>query len=279
MEKIKIAKNTNKTEHHTHPRNIPNQDCQVSFFNGFNHVSIIVDGMGGHEGGHIAMKVIKNALSKELRSINLNQSSAEIVQEISRVVNNVQQEVVVKVPEYGGAAVTFAIIQTDGTLIIASMGDTRAYIISEYGKVQPATIDNISGYFVTSLAQVKKLRGKDAFALDSLVKEPDSEILDVKFDRRNIVKNVFMAHPSNIIEPGITILKTRKGDSILLTTDGVHDNLTTREIGIALKKGGVRELVLTALERSKDSLHIRSKKDDITASLHNILIQKVKLGS
>lgn len=57
------------------------------------------------------------------------------------------------------------------------------------------------------------------------------------------------------------------GDRVILTTDGVHDNLTRRNIRTIVKKDTkdpAKALVKAALKRSK-SEHFRAKRDDMSA--------------
>ena len=60
------------------------------------------------------------------------------------------------------------------------------------------------------------------------------------------------------------------GDLLILTTDGVHDNLTDREITAILRRprsvgDASKQLVLAARVRSRDREHVRAKPDDMTA--------------
>lgn len=59
---------------------------------------------------------------------------------------------------------------------------------------------------------------------------------------------------------------TEPGDIILITTDGIHDNLTTQEILDTINMGdGPSGLIKAAKIRSGDRGHIRAKADDMTA--------------
>ncbi|MFA6132305.1 MAG: protein phosphatase 2C domain-containing protein [Patescibacteria group bacterium] len=61
----------------------------------------------------------------------------------------------------------------------------------------------------------------------------------------------------------------RKGDRIILVSDGVSDNLPTRKIGKAMKgdnlQAQLENLRDTALDASRDPYNMRRKSDDITA--------------
>lgn len=269
-----FTENINKGENYGFAKNSPNQDAAMSFSDGENKVNVVIDGMGGHEGGSEAANVIGRALSDKIDGIDLNQSEDVLVREIKRIVSEIQQEVIKRVPYNGGAAVTFSITKPNGVVIIASMGDTRAYVIKKEGTIYPATIDNESGYGATSVEEVGRKRGTEAQQLDNYDKESNDRALNDKFKRRNIVDNVFVSNERNVINPGITILKLNEGDNLVLTSDGVHDNLTLLEIRDAFVKGGAEGLLNTAVERSKNYSHVRNKPDDISVSHHKILIKK-----
>ena len=57
------------------------------------------------------------------------------------------------------------------------------------------------------------------------------------------------------------------GDIILATTDGIHDNLTRREIA---EWTTVKDLLAAALARSRDTDHPRAKPDDMTAVMLHV---------
>lgn len=68
-------------------------------------------------------------------------------------------------------------------------------------------------------------------------------------------------------EPTIQAVILGVGDKIILTSDGVHDNLIKDEIEKVLNGGQsnlAEELVQRAKTRSKEN-HIRAKPDDISA--------------
>src|SRR6185503_6855706 len=60
------------------------------------------------------------------------------------------------------------------------------------------------------------------------------------------------------------------GDQLLLATDGVHDNLTDREMASLLRRtktagDASQQLIAAARTRSRERSHLRAKPDDMTA--------------
>jgi len=55
-------------------------------------------------------------------------------------------------------------------------------------------------------------------------------------------------------------------DKFILTTDGVHDNLTFNEMEeVVTKKGDVAKLLVEKARKRSQGKHFRSKPDDISA--------------
>lgn len=70
------------------------------------------------------------------------------------------------------------------------------------------------------------------------------------------------------MEPVTGTLALQTGDRVLLTSDGIHDNLTRTEIEEILKsktKDPARAIVEAARTRSLDNEHLRAKPDDMSA--------------
>lgn len=69
------------------------------------------------------------------------------------------------------------------------------------------------------------------------------------------------------VDPRIILVDIQLGDRILLTTDGIHDNLTSAEIAALLDDsdpdGAAEALIAAARERSVSS-HFRAKPDDMS---------------
>lgn len=83
------------------------------------------------------------------------------------------------------------------------------------------------------------------------------------FRSRNMIKNCLDGVGG--VDIHTIAIYTEPGDTILITSDGIHDNLTNAEILEIINTGGtVTQLVDAALERSRDFDHIRGKSDDIT---------------
>lgn len=96
----------------------------------------------------------------------------------------------------------------------------------------------------------------------------DNEEIPLKWFR-----NVIYGTPplgSKRVEPHLITYDVQKGDRYLVSSDGVHDNATDKEIAKILSGGGTPEerakkLVIKSNEISKNPTNPRAKEDDITA--------------
>lgn len=61
----------------------------------------------------------------------------------------------------------------------------------------------------------------------------------------------------------------RPGDKLILTSDGIHDNLTTDEMENCLRGNEQTEIsrIVSSAEARSNSAHIRAKPDDMTAAI------------
>jgi len=169
-------------------------------------------------------------------------------------------------PPMGSTAVILKVhASRDGKSRIATIapsGDSRAYIFRD-GRLGAITTDH-DAYRASHDKEDSKIHQEKLAATESikaLVDERDQ----MDFNFRNLIssklgmQNVPMDIEYAVIEPG---------DILVLSTDGVHDNLSTEEIRrilLGARKGKAAEdLVSFAKRRSLDA-HDRAKPDDMTA--------------
>jgi len=160
----------------------------------------------------------------------------------------------------------------DGTFDAAygHCGDSRIYVMDgESGQIRCETVDD--GYAGQVLRDGKINREQydqvmNAPDMDSLPKE-----LKVFYKYRNVVTDV-IGMENEGKEPRITtgVIKVKKGDKILISSDGIHDNLTQQQIADILRAGGSMADVAAAAAKVADSGEGRAKPDDITGSLIEI---------
>ncbi len=169
--------------------------------------------------------------------------------------------------EYGkDIATTGTIIQiyskqSPAYVVWGNVGDSRIYYYSELKFSQETTDD--------SLVTQAENRGW----LDASKAEKINQATDLK-GLNKVEKNLFngrqmitQALGIGEMKPKIGKFKARKGDLIILTSDGVHDNLTNTQIEKILKEkpaDPAKKLVEGSVVISEGRT-IRAKADDMTA--------------
>ena len=213
----------------------------------------VLDGLGGTKAG-------KEASNKALEIIKLrlddwNQDDDFKVEEkLKTIVEEASLAVSREVPDGLTTAVVTKIVSLDNQKIffISSVGDSRVYLFRKATLTKITHDDSIIPKRIaeklenaTSHSELNELEGK-AFLLRSIVTQSVGQL------------EALEVHSYSVIATA--------GDKFILTTDGVHDNLTFREIEeVVGYRGDVAKLLIEkAKKRSKED-HLRSKPDDISA--------------
>lgn len=155
---------------------------------------------------------------------------------------------------------------TNKQMVIANLGDSRTYILHSNGRLEQITLDDSSFDGPEKEARELQQRLSEIKEQGDLKNEREREY----FYSRNIISRSLGLGES--ATPTIYTPWLFQGDVVLATTDGVHDNLTDKEITeilLANKEAErARVLVEQAYMRSLDRQNLRAKKDDITAVLY-----------
>lgn len=242
----------------------------------------VFDGMGGHGAGDKASGIARDVVWNALKTLTGLEQEETIIKLLGQAMKGAADWISLQLPgSEAGTTATVAVMvpQADGTtrVIIANAGDSRAYIRESDERLESLTVDNlkpedVQDQLVMNREEARNRReSSNQPFLSSVERE---EYLDkvengfVLFKLNNIVKNVLIeGHP---YKPVITVETMQPGSALILTTDGVHDNLTDKEIQEIVAKFGesealAQELVRRSRERADDRRHIRAKDDDMTA--------------
>ena len=214
--------------------------------------AVLLDGMGGLDAGDKASKMAKDVIVKRISRIKENTDPDKARQEMVKSFNDASEQVRKKIPRSGTTAVALKIVGRQRKVaVIASVGDSRAYIFRDENLRQ-----------ITEDDSVISLVDRERFD------ETDGSDIDLKYDyadfsRRNQITQYLGSNRE--LDCHLYEEELMEGDKIILTSDGVHDNLRTSEIRqiVGSESEIGEELVKAALERSKDNL-IRSKPDDVS---------------
>ncbi len=228
----------------------------------------VFDGVSEGGGGDRASAIAASILEAESASLPSSASPREMGVYMKAILQKANAAILEQrhTPSMGSTAVILKVhTSRDGKsriATIASSGDSRAYIFRD-GRLGAITTDH-DAYRASHDKEDSKIHQEKLAATESikaLVDERDQ----MDFNFRNLIssklgmQNVPMDIEYAVIEPG---------DILVLSTDGVHDNLSTEEIRrilLGARKGKAAEdLVSFAKRRSLDA-HDRAKPDDMTA--------------
>ena len=231
-----------------------------------NDVYAVFDGLGGHYGGDIASGIAASMVKERAGSISLDGFEAieswfkETLQDINTSILQVSRDaatttVIAKIHEHEGVL----------HASIGHVGDSRALIMHN-GLLRMVTTDHTPfrkpGHTLEAMRQQEVLADVvdvEALSQDSLRKA---------FHQRNII-GACLGHDEEVTAD-IKHFIVEKGDIILLTSDGVHDNLTLQKMQQILAETDRRDIAscLTNAANRRSRLrgdHPRAKPDDITA--------------
>jgi PPM family protein phosphatase len=176
---------------------------------------MVADGMGGAAAGEIASAMATDLVLNELRAgwVERPDSSPELfaraIKDAAKTANSEINQYALSHPEYRGMGTTATIAGLLGdTLYVAQVGDSRGYLIRE-GEAVQITKDQ-------SLMQKLVEAGE--------ITEEEAE----RSDRRNIILQAL--GPETTIKVDLTHQHIRRGDTLVLCSDGLSTQLSRDEI-------------------------------------------------
>lgn len=218
----------------------------------------VLDGVGGAKSGDLASRTAAELLSERLSYLGSDLKLPEVYGKVKEAFLLASKRVTEEVP---GGATTATIVKIVGsgserTAVVGNVGDSRAYVFKD-GKLEQVTDDD-------SLP-IDDGKRHISEKLDKIHSQEELNEEELRyFMQRNVVTKVLGLAENP--EPSLYSINLRMGDKIVLTSDGVHDNLTIMEIEETVSEGRdiASNLVRRAKERSIQD-HFRAKKDDISA--------------
>ena len=201
-------------------------------------VYLVVDGVGGHNGGSLASEIAIDTLAQHLRNASsAGQSSEELGQALHDGLEDAQRkmESIAKLqPDYQKMGCTLAAVAIVGDhAFYTHIGDSRIYLIHD-GKIQRLT--------------------EDETLVQELVSANVIQRSDIPTHRwRHVITNSLSASGVQR-EPAWDELRLAPGDQLVLTSDGLTDELTDKEIAKEVVAADsprhcVKSLIRTALQR------------------------------
>lgn len=174
--------------------------------------AVVCDGMGGYNGGDIASEVVSSKISDRLKNINKTNTHEIIKSVIESAINEAGEAVYdmsLKDKNLEGMGTTAVVaLVNKGVLHVAHVGDSRAYLMDN-SKIKQITVDH-------SIVQDMLLKGD--ITEEEATYHPQKNIITRAL---GVKKGVFPDYNSYTINPG---------DSILLCTDGLTNELKDKKI-------------------------------------------------
>jgi len=212
---------------------------------------IIADGMGGHQAGEVASALAVDTLSgyvrDHLQGSGLGASEIEnLLRDALVRTNETVYSLATSQPGYAGMGTTVvACIVREGHAHIAHIGDSRAYLIRE--------------------REMKQLTTDHSFVQELLSKGRITEAEAADHPRKNILTRALGTDPA--VEIDTVSLDLRRGDSLMLCTDGISNHVHTQEllnliadnppdracteiIGLANSRGGFDNMTILIVENT-----------------------------
>lgn len=212
---------------------------------------IVADGMGGHSGGEIASQITVDAVIGVLNEVDWDDlpSAEELVDQCVKAATDGLKEWVKTHPDQSDLGTTLLLwIRSHGRVILASLGDSRIYLLRENRLFQITFDQTIES----------ELRRRGA-TRDQAFKSPGSAYLS-----RCILA-------SRICEPDIISIDSRDSDVWMLCSDGL-----TREVDNEV----IHEMMMRLFQRPpRDTVHALVERALQNGGRDNVTVVVAKLNS
>ena len=181
----------------------------------------VADGMGGHENGKVAADLAIRVFAEnkdEMQKDDFNQDKlAEILDEVNERVHDYKQEKANG--KMMGTTYSAVVIKQD-IMYIAHVGDSRIYLYRN--------------------GQLKQLSQEHSYLAELL---RSGEISKNDLPNQDKSKHVLTKAigPEKMVEGQVDSYNLQDGDIILLCTDGLHNNVSDKEIADCLAKNQLIE--------------------------------------
>lgn len=215
--------------------------------------AIVCDGVGGSSAAASASRLVRDTISKLLvtNSANSNQTNEHFLKEALQKTNTLL------IDEHIDGQTTATALQIisdsdECRALVGHVGDSRLYLFRNDNLTQITKDDSVIPHKISQV-------------IENNPKESEySEREKKAFQVRNILTQAMGNEEALDIHTYSVVIKS--GDILLLTSDGIHDNLLRPEIEEIVKQKDniATNLISHAYKRSKESL-LRSKPDDMTA--------------
>lgn len=256
---------------------LDDEDTVIALSNGI----ILADGMGGEKDGykasHLAGSVAKEYIESTISSLMQSSQIQSLLAEAAKRANSAVRQ---QLPS-SGTTLSIALVienQTIATLYFANTGDSRIYLQTNNQLTKLTHDQNLLRAFYENRYEIPNV---DKQYVQQHYEEINKNLDSVKnINDFNTIENFFFVN-RNIVTGGVGIhnnlwvdvgaLTVQPKDIVILTSDGVHDNLTLEDIKSVIQESQptniAEELVKSAYENATTNKDDRSKIDDISCGV------------
>lgn len=215
-------------------------------------IAVVADGLGGHNAGEIASQETVKIVTERLQEFEANHSTQTKIDALTAVVEEANEKVYKLANQHGklqgmGCTVV-SIIAEPNEVVIAHVGDSRAYLLHKDGLYQ-LTEDH-------SFVNLLKKHGQ--------ITEEEART----HPKRNMI--VRAVGTSESVEVDLIDTPWRQGDIFLLCSDGLTSMVSDREIGLVLSSTRMN------LEEKADRLVEMALEAGGTDNISLILLEHMK---
>lgn len=229
-------------------------------------LAAVFDGLGGHAHGS---KASQAALGGLVTFVRASKPSGDYRDWLARAANyaNLAASSSRRADGDNQATTMSLVLRIDNKVYMLNVGDSRSYVFD--GKLRQISNEHFDEWLFEPalLEEVLDTRAK----LDSAVCADDLDSLEsIKAWRhRNIVQAV-IPDSGSFSRDDVRVFDCAVDAKVLVTSDGVHDNLTLQEIEDCLEGDNLEIIAHTLLEKTWKRMredHFRSKLDDVTIAI------------
>ena len=196
-------------------------------------IFVLADGMGGRAGGEVASHIVVRETIRAYANTPIDASpDKRLYRAIAQANDSVISEAANSPDISDMGSTVVACTLRDGQLVVANVGDSRAYLLRG--------------------CAIHRLTADHNYP-NEVLKLPPHEA--DKHPMKNIITRV-MGRPGT--EPDVKMLNCRAGDRVLLCSDGVSNGVTDAELHSALKlpspDDAVTQIMKLAKPRAEDNI-------------------------
>lgn len=162
---------------------------------------VVCDGMGGVEGGEVASELAAKVIWREMKNTGATRDPevfARLLRRATRVANQDVHAMGRREPGLRGMGTTVSAAGIAGDrLVVATVGDSRAYVLRNGEIVQVTRDQSLSSALIAAGHDAEQAERAGSAILQALGVGDD-------------------------VEPSLSIIELRRGDRILLCSDGLH---------------------------------------------------------